>query len=48
MIIVKRHEQEVFLIMRTVGYVTYNEQLLEKQENIIKGNVFFILDGVIF
>jgi len=49
MIEVTRDEQEVFLIMRTAGYVAYDEQLLEIQDgHIIIGNVFFILDGVIF
>ena len=49
MIEVTRDEQEVFLIMRTAGYVAYDEQLLEIQDgHIIRGNVFFILDGVIF
>ena len=49
MIEVTRDEQEVFLLMRTAGYVAYDEHLLEIQDgHIIIGNVFFILEGVIF
>jgi FkbM family methyltransferase len=49
MIEVTRDEQEVFSIMKTAGYLAYDDNLLQIQDgHIVKGNVFFILDGVIF